>query len=338
MKKRWSDILKFLVFLSIGIFFIYWFLLKLDSDEKTAIWDAFISARWGWVVAVIAISLASHLLRALRWRLLFKPLDYHPSVNNTFGAVMVAYLANLAVPRLGEVIRCGMLRTSDNIPMEKSIGTVVTERLIDMLMFVVIVLLGFLVMFGDVKDFLYDTLSQKFENLPTLAVIAGSGIAMLVVLIIVYRLLRKKLEKLPLFQKVKRLFVGCWDGIKSILHLGWKSALLFVAYSLGIYFLYIAGGWVILNAFEETTPLGFQTAFVIYLFGSVGMMIAQGGLGAYPVLVWQALDIYGISQSTSLACGWLLWSSQQVLVLVVGLAYLVYFSLKKKQHPTKEIA
>lgn len=334
MKKRWRDILKFVVFLSIGIFFIYWFLLKLDSDEKTAIWDAFVSARWSWVAVVIVISLASHLLRALRWRLLFKPLDYQPSVNNTFGAVMVAYLANLAVPRLGEVIRCGMLRTSEGIPLEKSLGTVVTERLIDVLMFFLIVLLGFLVMFGDVKDFLYDTLSTKFENLPTLAAIAGSLAVALVVLLVLYRLLRKKLEKIPLFQKIKSLIVGCWDGVKSILHLGWKSALLFTLYSLGIYFLYIAGGWVILNAFDETAHLGFQTAFVIYLFGSVGMMIAQGGLGAYPVLVWQALDIYGISQSTSLACGWLLWSSQQALVIVVGLAYLVYFSLNKKKTPS----
>ena len=88
---------------------------------------------------------------------------------------------------------------------------------------------------------------------------------------------------------------------------------------------------MILKAFGDTQALGFQTAFVIYLFGSVGMMISQGGLGAYPVLVWQALALYGVGETTGLACGWLLWGSQQAIVIVVGLAFLIYFSLLKKE-------
>lgn len=334
MKKRLGDILKFVVFLGIGIFFIYWFLLKLDAEEKAAIWQSFLSARWGWVWGVMAISLMSHFVRALRWRLLFKPLKHSPTVNNTFGAVMVTYLANLAVPRLGEVMRCAMLRTSEKIPMEKSLGTVVTERIIDMLMFVVIVLLGFLLMFSSVKDFIYDSLSQKFSSLPTLAGIAAAGVILLAILFVVYKLFHDKLMKFSLYRKGVEMLQGCVDGVKSILHLGPKSTLLFLLYSLIIYFLYIAGGWVILNAFADTEQLGFQTAFVIYLFGSVGMMISQGGLGAYPVLVWQALALYGIGESTGLACGWLLWGSQQVVVLAIGLVYLVYFSLLKKKGNT----
>lgn len=334
MKKRLGDILKFVVFLGIGIFFIYWFLLKLDAEEKAAIWQSFLSARWGWVWGVMAISLISHFVRALRWRLLFKPLKHSPTVNNTFGAVMVTYLANLAVPRLGEVMRCAMLRTSEKIPMEKSLGTVVTERIIDMLMFVVIVLLGFLLMFSSVKDFIYDSLSQKFSSLPTLAGIVAAGVILLAILFVVYKLFHDKLMKFSLYRKGVEMLQGCVDGVKSILHLGPKSTLLFLLYSLIIYFLYIAGGWVILNAFADTEQLGFQTAFVIYLFGSVGMMISQGGLGAYPVLVWQALALYGIGESTGLACGWLLWGSQQVVVLAIGLVYLVYFSLLKKKENT----
>lgn len=331
MKKRLGDILKFVVFLGIGVFFVYWFLLKLDADEKAAIWQSFLSARWGWVWLVMLVSLVSHFFRALRWRLLFKPLDLHPTINNTFGAVMVTYLANLAFPRLGEVMRCAMLRTSERIPMEKSIGTVVTERIIDMLMFVVIVVLGFLLMFSSVKDFIYDALSQKFSSLPTLAGIAASGVVLLVAIFVIYKFFHDKLMKFSLYRKVVEMIHGCVDGVKSILHLGPKSTVLFFLYSLIIYFLYITGGWIILEAFADTEQLGLQTAFVIYLFGSVGMMISQGGLGAYPVLVWQALALYGIGESTGLACGWLLWGSQQVVVLVIGLAYLIYFSLLKKK-------
>lgn len=331
MKKRLGDILKFVVFLGIGVFFVYWFLLKLDADEKAAIWQSFLSARWGWVWLVMLVSLVSHFVRALRWRLLFKPLDLHPTINNTFGAVMVTYLANLAFPRLGEVMRCAMLRTSERIPMEKSLGTVVTERIIDMLMFVVIVMLGFLLMFSSVKDFIYDALSQKFSSLPTLAGIAASGVVLLVAIFVIYKFFHDKLMKFSLYRKVVEMIHGCVDGVKSILHLGPKSTVLFFLYSLIIYFLYITGGWIILEAFADTEQLGLQTAFVIYLFGSVGMMISQGGLGAYPVLVWQALALYGIGESTGLACGWLLWGSQQVVVLVIGLAYLIYFSLLKKK-------
>lgn len=331
MSKRLGDILKFVVFLGIGIFFIYWFLLKLDAEEKAAIWQSFLSARWGWVWIVLLASVLAHFFRALRWQLLFKPLDLHPTLNNTFGAVMVTYLANLAFPRLGEVMRCAMLLTSDKIPMEKSLGTVVTERLFDTLMFAVIVLTGLLLMFSTVKDFIYDSLSQKFSSLPTLATIAGAGVLLLVILFVLYRLFHEKLMKFSLYRKAIELLRGCVDGVKSILHLGPKATLLFLLYSLIIYFLYIAGGWIILQAFAETAHLGFQTAFVIYLFGSVGMMISQGGLGAYPVLVWQALALYSVGESTGLACGWLLWGSQQVVALVFGLAYLVYFSLLKKK-------
>jgi len=331
MKKKLGDILKFALFLGIGIFFIWWFLLKLDPDEKAAIWQSFLSAKWGWVIVVMLASLVAHFFRALRWRLLFKPLNHTPGINNTFGAVMVTYLANLAFPRLGEVMRCAMLRNSDNIPMEKSIGTVVTERLFDTLMFVVIVVMGFLLMFSSVKDFLYDALSQKFSSLPTLAGIAAAGLVFLIILFIIYKLYHEKLLKFKLYRKVADLIVGCVDGVKSILHLGPRSAILFGIYSAIIYFLYIAGGWIIMQAFAETTTLGFSAAFVIYLFGSVGMMISQGGLGAYPVLVWQALALYGVSEATGIACGWLLWGAQQAIVIVIGLAYLVYFSLLKKK-------
>lgn len=325
------DLLKFIVFLGIGVFFIWWFLLKLDAEQKVAIWQSFLSANWRWVAVVMIISLLSHFVRALRWRLLFKPIGYYPSLGNTFGAVMVTYLANLAFPRLGEVMRCAMLRTSDKIPMEKSVGTVVTERLFDTLMFVVIVLLGFLLMFSSVKDFIYDSLSEKFSTLPSMVGIAVAGVAALVILFVIYKLFHEKLLKFKPYNKAFEMIKGCASGVKSILHLGPKSSILFIVYSAIIYFLYIAGGWLILKALSDTQALGFQTAFVIYLFGSVGMMISQGGLGAYPVLVWQALALYGVGETTGLACGWLLWGSQQAIVIVVGLAFLIYFSLLKKE-------
>ena len=331
-KRRKGDILKMVLFLGIGAFFIYWFLLKLDASQKRAIWQSFLEADYAWVAACMACSLLSHWVRALRWKLLYKPIGISPSMNSTFGSVMVAYLGNLAFPRAGEVMRCATMRTSEGIPIEKSLGTVVTERIIDALAFLLVVLLGMLAMFGQVKDWLYDTLSQKFDTLPNLLVIGAIALALLVAAIVLYRLFWKRLLKYRIFSKIDSLVRGMIDGVKSILHLGWRNTLLFVLYSIAIYLLYILGGLIIFQAFGETRGLGMDTAFVVYLFGSVGMTFSQGGIGVYPVLVQLALDIYGTSMEVGTACGWLLWGSQQAVVIVVGAAYLVFFSLKKKQN------
>ena len=321
-----------LVFLGIGVFFIYWFLLKLDSEQKHAIWQSFLDADYLWVAVAMACSLLSHFVRALRWKLLFKPIGCNPAMNNVFGSVVVAYLANLAFPRAGEVMRCATLRTSDGIPMEKSLGTVVTERLIDTLAFGLVVLIGMLAMFGRAKDWLYDTLSPHFESLPNMAMIIGMLLALAVGVFVLYRLFWKRLLHIGIFKKINDLMLGMVDGVKSILHLGWRDTILFISYSVAIYLLYILGGLIIFKAFCETYPLGMNAAFVVYLFGSVGMTFSQGGIGVYPALVQMALDIYGVSVEVGTACGWLLWGSQQVVVILVGAAYLVYFSMIKKKN------
>jgi hypothetical protein len=158
-----------------------------------------------------------------------------------------------------------------------------------------------------------------------------SHILAIVLIVVLYRLLRNKMIKFKPFRKIDNIIQGGLDGLKSIFHLSPRSMVLFILHSILIYLFYIAGGVVILQAFPETADLGFGAAFVLYLFGSIGMTISQGGLGAYPALVMEALALYGIGQTVGLAAGWLLWASQQAIVIVVGLAYLVYFSLVKKK-------
>lgn len=332
-KKRWGDVLRFVVFLGLGVFFIYWFLLKLDSEQKAAIWQSFVGADYGWVAVCMLCSLLSHFVRALRWQLLYKPIGHNPSTLNTFGSVMVAYLGNLAFPRAGEVMRCATLRTSDDIPMEKSLGTVVTERLIDALAFGIILIIGLLAMFGKAKDWLYDTLSKQFSSLPNMTMIVGGLVALAMVLYIVYRFFWQKLLHIKFFKKIDNLVYGMVDGVKSIFHLGGRHTVMFIVYSVIIYLMYIIGGLIIFQAFGETQWLGIRAAFVVYLFGSVGMTFSQGGIGVYPVLVQLALDIYNIPMEVGTACGWLLWSSQQAVVIIVGAAFLVYFSLKNRRQP-----
>lgn len=331
-KSRLGDILRLVIFLGIGVFFIYWFLLKLDTDQKASIWQAFLDADYAWVAIAMLCCLLSHFVRALRWQLLFHPIGYRPGLNNTFGSVVIAYLANLAFPRAGEVMRCATLRTSEQIPVEKSLGTVVTERVIDILSFGIIVVIGMLAMFGQAKDWLYDTLSEKYDNLPNMAMIGGALVILLLAAFLFYKLLWKRLLHIKLFKKVDDLLHGMVDGVKSIFHMETRQTILFIAYSLFIYLLYILGGLIIFQSFGETSRLGFGAAFVLYLFGSVGMTFSQGGIGVYPVLVQMSLALYGIGIEVGTACGWLLWGSQQAVIIAVGAAYLIYFSLIKKKN------
>ena len=332
MKKWIGDILKFVIFLGIGLFFVYWFLLKLDSETKAAIWNSIVGANYWWVAGTILLSIAALFFRALRWRILYKPLKQVPSVNNTFGAVLVAYLANLAFPRLGELLRCAVIRKSENIPIEKSLGTVVTERIIDILAYGVIALIGLLVMFGTMKEWFAEGLTQKFSTLPQVTLILCIGVIIIIASVFLYKKYRLSLIKHKFFQKIDKILCGCIEGIKSILHLETRGMIMFIIYSILIYLCYILGGLVMFQAFPETFGLGFNAAFVIYLFGSIGMVISQGGIGAYPTLVQKGLSLYGISLTVGNACGWLLWSSQQVLIITLGLIYMIYFSVQKKKN------
>lgn len=337
-KKSWvGDVAKLILFLGVGFFFIYWFLLKLDPSQKAAIWDSFLHANYFWAACVMLSCLSAHFIRALRWQLLYEPLGAKPGLNNTFGAVIVTYMANLAFPRLGEVLRCALLRTSDDIPVERSLGTVVTERCFDVLAFGVVVLIGMLFMYGQAREWLMAAVEQKAQGLPSMVWLALAVVALCVVAVWLYRKTRRQLVRFKLFAKIDGMIVGALDGLRSIFHLRPRSVVLFVLYSILIYFFYLLGGVIILQAFPETHGLGFGAAFVLYLFGSVGMTISQGGLGAYPVLVMESLALYGVADTIGLAAGWLLWAAQQVIVIVVGLAYLVYFSLVKKKSKSSEI-
>ena len=329
MRKKIGTIVKFVFFVGLGIFFIYWFLSKLTSDEKAQIWQAFDNVNYFWVAVVFVTGVLSHVIRALRWRLLFEPLGYKPRVSTTFGAVMIAYLANLAVPRLGEVLRCGVLNQYEKVPIQTSLGTVVTERIIDLIGFALTVLLGLVLEFNLLKDYLYDALSQKMA-VPSLATLAIAGIAGLLLCIVLYRIFRKRLIQIPLFIKVKTTIIDFWQGIKSILHL--RRPWLFVIYSLLIYFLYFLGGYIAFLVLPETMHLTLVAALMVYIFGSVGMMVTPGGIGLYPALIAETLAIYKITKPIGYALGWISWGVQQIVTLVFGMGYLIALPLMKKKN------
>src|SRR5947208_8829280 len=162
MKKKILNILKYLAFLGLGVFLVWWSLHQIPPEKWKDFRKAFSTARYWLIIPVFFIISFSHVLRALRWKMLILPMGYNPSFLNTFFAVMIGYLANLSVPRLGEVLKCTILAKYENVPAEKLVGTIVAERAFDLLCLVLVFLLAFALQFEVIGNFGTNLLKKLF--------------------------------------------------------------------------------------------------------------------------------------------------------------------------------
>src|SRR3954452_10222812 len=162
MNKKIINILKYLAFLGLGVFLVWWSLHQIPPEKWKDFETAFSTAKYGLLVPVFFILSSSHLLRAVRWKLLIQPLGYNPSLVNTFFAVMIGYLANLAVPRLGEVLKCTILARYEQVPAEKLVGTIVAERAFDLVCLGIVFFFAFALQFQEIGDFGINLLKRLF--------------------------------------------------------------------------------------------------------------------------------------------------------------------------------
>lgn len=335
MKKKLISILKLVSALGVGVLIIYLSLKGLTPQAKEDILKSFKLANYSWVILSIFIGILSHLVRAVRWKILLKTMGFEPSLKTSFLAVMVGYFANLGIPRSGEVARCTVLYKEDKIPVNKSFGTVIVERSIDMVLFFSLFFITFLIEFKRLDEYvtthIYPAIKDKFEFISTDMLIGKLVLGIVVLVLIVYFILRKRIKKNVLFQKMLNLFLGVWDGLKSIAKI--KNPLLFIAYSILIWVFYYLMIYTCLFSLPQTSGLGMSAALTVLVLGSIGIMITPGGIGLYPVIVAQTLVLYGITKESGYgdAIGWITWSAQTIMIIVVGAASLIYLSLNKKR-------
>jgi uncharacterized protein (TIRG00374 family) len=331
LKKKVLLILKFIFFIGLGIFFIWWFQRKLSPTEKFEISNSFRSANYLWVFLAIIPGILSHLSRSMRWQMLLKPMGYHPKLKTTFAAVMVGYFANLAFPRLGEVMRCGILHKYEKIPVSKSFGTVITERTIDMLIFFVLFLLTLIVEFHNLKDYLYDSFwikfADKFNNFNLTNFIFIGILIFIFIVFILFLIFKKKITSSNIYQKIVVILLGFIEGLKSLSKV--DKPLLFIFHSLFIWLNYFLMTWLIFFCFDQTASLGLNVVLSALVMGSVGIMIVPGGIGIYPVIISQTLVIFSIPKTVGYAMGWIAWSSQTLLIIILGLIALMVLPLLK---------
>lgn len=323
-------IVQYLLFLGLGLFFAWLSFKNMNPENWRDLKRAVQDANFWFGIPVFFLLVGSHWIRAIRWRLLIESLGHIPSPVNCFLAVMVGYLVNLGIPRLGEIVKCTLVARYEKIPADKLIGTIIIERLIDVLCLLVVFVITL-----AVQPTLYSSIIHTIFPARPIEQDAHSTSWLLFVIILVGAVLlgirfsplsRTKMGPY-LLQIAKRVI----DGIVTIKHL--KKRRQFVVLTLMLWSLYLLAGYLGFLAFTSTTSFGIQEALTILSAGSIGMIASPGGIGAYAYLVQETMQIYGLDYSASLAFGWLLWLAQTSIIVVGG--FLSFIALPW-YNPTKK--
>jgi len=330
-----KKILQLVIFLGLGIFFIWLSVKDLTPEDIEIIKSSAAGIINSKSILFISISMVcgifAHYFRALRNILLIDPLGYRVRKTTAFYSVMTCYLANLAIPRLGEVLRCTFLQRYDKIPFQKSIGTVVVERAFDFLIFLLLFILIVLFNRGLISELeiskqFVEWINDKWSLLWSLKYIVLCVIIGFVLIFLFFNNSSKKqFNKISEF--IKRMMKGLWQGLISIKDL--KHPYWFIIYTVAIWVFYFFGTYSCMYAFDFLQHLGPMPAFIVLVVGSIGFMIAQGGLGAYPLFVAGILVLYGVNYAQGLAAGWIGWCAQTLMILIVGVVSLIFASFLK---------
>lgn len=329
MNKHLFAFSKFIGLLLVAIILLVFAFKGVDLQE---IFNDFLKAKWIWISVSLLISLLALYIRSQRWLLLIQSTKHSSTVQKTFYALCIGYLANLAFPRLGEVSRCSALYKSDNIPFNVLLGTVVIERIVDVLSLLVCFVLVMIIEFNRIGSFMMNSIVQPLLSKLHHAFSSPIAIVLLVIILVAvflfFRLVvfRKKLNK---HSKFSDLFKGFVVGLNSIKNL--NKPWLFLFQSVLIWVLYYGAVYVCFFALPFTENLGGNAALFLLVAGGIGMSApVQGGIGAYHLLVSQGLMVYGLSKEQGLAFATLVHSLQLVLVIFLGaLSLLLLFSKRK---------
>ncbi|MBJ6117562.1 flippase-like domain-containing protein [Pontibacter sp. BT310] len=328
MKKLFS-ILKYGLLLGVSALLMWYALKELDFEKM---WAELQNANYGWVGISLLMGVAAYLSRAYRWQMQIKPTGYQPSLHNTYNAMMVGYIANLVLPRMGEVVRCSMLRRSDGIPVNKGFGTVIAERFVDMLMLLLAIAITFLSEFRQIKDFFRELFSSKYSNLEqtidSLYWVAGFFLLSAIVIVLVGLRYLSRLRENSFFQKAVQFVKGMLQGVFSITKLDNQAA--FWGHTFFVWLMYYGMSLVVFYALPGTSNLGYGAALSVLVVGSLGMAApVQGGVGVYHLLVQATLLLYGVPAEAGMAYALLAHTSQTLLVVIMGVLSFIAGMLRK---------
>lgn len=300
--------IKALIPILIGIACIYYSTTTLSQEDINSIIESFSNAKYSWVIFGVILGALSHISRSYRWKYLLEPLGYKISFINSVLAIFSGYLINYTIPRSGDIARGTIVYKYENIPLDKAIGTIVAERAIDVLCIGVLIIIGLFINYELIANKLYE--ASSFINLKLLIII------LITTILIFYFLLSLKNQTHPIFSKVQDFFKGLYQGFIIIFQL--ENKLLFIFHSIFIWLMYVLMFYVTSLAVSELPDLSFSSMLISFILASLTIVFTPGGIGAYPLAVQISLSWFGINAVSSLSFGWIMWTSQTLMIIIFG--------------------
>ena len=334
---NFKGVLKYVISLTIAGGLLYWVFRNMDAATIVAKLQ---EVQYQWVILAVIIFIISHILRAYRWNLMLAPLGYEKlTVFRTLQAVLVAYFANLIIPRMGEVTRCGVMRQLDKVPITTSLGTVVAERLVDLFSLFLLMAFLFIVEFRRLNDFItgfwQEKLSGLGENVFAIYVLVGIMLVGAICMYLFARAYRHKLQHNALLQKAQTLVREVLRGATSLGKI--KKQGQFWLATAGMWAMYFLMSYVVFYAIPETKGLGASAGLAVLVMGSLGMAApVQGGFGTFHALVSGVLLLYGVNQSDGVLFATLVHGMQTISFILMGAtAFFIISVLTSRKAKTK---
>lgn len=314
-----KSILKVVLPLLLGVGLVWYSLSKISIPVLV---QYFKDADYSWIVLGVSLGILSHASRAYRWLYMAEPLGYKPKFGNSFMAVYAAYLINFTIPRAGEIARASILTNYENIPFDKGFGTIVAERVADTIMLLFIVSIAFFLKF----EFIYGIFASKFN--PSSLLLGGA--ALLVMVLVLFVFIKKSNSKFAV--KVKGFLLGLLEGALSIFKMEKKWA--FIGHTIFIWVMYVLMFYVTTYALPELHQISLAAVLIGFILASFSIAATNGGVGSFPEAIVLAFSIFGMADDPSRAFGWIMWSTQTLVIIVFGglsLLYLPIYNRKKTE-------
>jgi uncharacterized protein (TIRG00374 family) len=306
-KQQLGKWLSVLLPILLGVYLIAHTYQKFTPEQIQEIKGYFNNADYFYIFIAAIIAILGNASRAYRWKFSLEHMGYQSSFKNNFMAVNIGYILNLTVPKSGEISRALIVKKYDKIPFDKGFGSIVAERIIDMIVLLLFMLLAFFMQFKIVKAFILDKIAmQKLLIYGSLAMVIG------IILLLVYLY-----SRLPLLLKFKQKISGLKEGVFSIVYMKKKWSYFF--HTVFIWFSYISMFYITIFALPETSLLSLGAVVTSFVVGSIAIAFTNSGFGSYPFLISKILFFYAISETVGNAFGWIVWTSQMVVLLVLGL-------------------
>ena len=324
-----KSFIKYILIFGFGIFIIWWIGKDLTDEQKALFYSSVKEANLWFAVPIGVLALLSHFFRARRWGLMLNQMQYTPKTSNLFLVTLIGYLANLGIPRLGEILKCTYLNKYEKIPADKLVGTIVVERIFDMVCFAAVFGLAILIEYKTVLHFINNGLFKNSENTVLKLVILGF-IAITGLLFIKY--IFKKFATNKLVIKFSEILKNIQAGLLSIINL--KQRGLFLLYTVCIWVLYWVQIYIGYQFLQSLAHLSIGSSFAVFAISTIAIAVTPGGIGLYQLFVMQVLLIYGISESAGLAFGWIMWGLSTIIIILSGLtSFFILPKINKNYQP-----